>query len=71
MAFYLICFEPNECHFYDDIEANHALICVFFRQQQGGGGSHDAGVVYVGQQEERSHPQTEPALPAVCILSSS
>ena len=35
------------------------------REQQGGGGGHDAGVVHAGQQEERPHQTTEPALPAV------
>ena len=35
------------------------------RKQQGGGGGHDAGVVHAGQQEERPHQTTEPALPAV------
>lgn len=43
-------------------------VCVLSRQQQGGGGSHDAGVVHVGQQEERPHQTTESALSAVCIL---
>lgn len=41
------------------------FVCVYFRKQQGGGGGHDAGVVYVGQQEERPHQETEPALSAV------
>lgn len=35
------------------------------REQQGRGGVHDAGVVHTGEQEERSDPETEPALPAV------
>lgn len=45
-------------------------VCVLSRKQQGRGGGHDAGVVHVGKQEERSHQKTEPALSAVCILSS-
>lgn len=40
-------------------------MCVVCRQQQGGGGGHDAGVVHAGEQEERAHPTTEPALSAV------
>lgn len=39
--------------------------CALSRQQQGGGGGHDAGVVHAGQQEERPHQETEPALSAV------
>lgn len=44
---------------------------LFLRKQQGGGGGHDAGVVHAGQQEERPHQETEPALSAVRIVLPS
>lgn len=52
-------------------ECNSAFFVYFSRQQQGGGGGHDAGVVHAGQQEERTHQKTEPALSAVCILKTN
>lgn len=42
-----------------------SCLVVFCRKQQRGRGGHDARMVHVGEQEECTHQETEPALSTV------